>query len=125
MAQSINTTVEYTGKGRSYLSMGSNVGSFLIGDKGFEFYNDNNVERFIQIPWESIDKIGANVTRQKHISRHFEVYTDKGKFLFASSDSGKILKIARDHLGDEKVVKLPTLLQTIAHWIRTRFAKKK
>ena len=34
-------------------------------------------------------------------------------FLFASKDSGKILKIAREHLGNDKIVKLPTLIQII------------
>ncbi|MDU1741386.1 MAG: DUF956 family protein, partial [Streptococcus lutetiensis] len=66
---------------------------------------------------------GANVSG-KRISRHFEILTDKSKFLFASKDSGKILKIAREHLGNEKVVKLPTLIQTIGARIKGLFAKK-
>ena len=61
MAQSINTKVEYTGKGVSYLGVGGKVGKFLLGDRSFEFYNDANVEHFIQIPWSSIIEIGANV----------------------------------------------------------------
>ena len=40
MAQSINTKVEYTGKGVSYLGVGGKVGKFLLGDRSFEFYND-------------------------------------------------------------------------------------
>ena len=32
MAQSINTKVEYTGKGVSYLGVGGKVGKFLLGD---------------------------------------------------------------------------------------------
>ena len=67
--------------------------------------------------------IGANVTGRK-ISRHFEVFTDKGKFLFASKDSGAILKIAREKLGNDKVVKLPTLIQTIGQKFKNLFAKK-
>ena len=58
------------------------------------------------------------------VSRHFEVFTDQGKFLFASKDSGKILKIAREKLGNDKVVKLPTLLQIIGQKITNLFAKK-
>ena len=88
-----------------------------------EFYPDVNVEQFIQIPWSHINQIGANVTGRK-ISRHFEVFTDKGKFLFASKDTGKILKIARQHIGNEKVVKLPTLIQTIGQFFKNLFAKK-
>ena len=105
MAQSLNSTVELTTTGVSYLGMGGKVGKFLLGNKGLEFYSDANVEDYIQIPWENIEKIGANVSRNK-VSRHFEVFTDKGKFLFASKDSGKILKVARQHIGNDKVVRM-------------------
>lgn len=120
MAQSLNTNVLLQTTGVSYLGIGGKVGKFLIGDKAIEFYPDTNVEQYIQIPWASVQEIGANVSG-KSISRHFEVLTDQGRFLFASKDSGKILKIARDQLGNDKVVKLPTLLQTIG---RKLFGKK-
>lgn len=124
MAQSLNKTVEFQTTGVSYLGIGGKVGKFLVGETALEFYPDVNVEMFIQIPWTSINQIGANVSRKK-VSRHFEIFTDQGKFLFASKDSGKILKIARQYIGDNKVVKLPTLVQTIGHKIQELFAKKK
>lgn len=121
MAQSRNKKVLLQTTGVSYLAaLGGKVGKFLIGETALEFYNDKNVEDYIQIPWSSIQQIGANVTSKK-ISRHFEIFTNQGKFLFASKDSGKILKIARQQLGDDKVVKLPTLIQKIA----SLFKKKK
>lgn len=123
MAQSLNSTVELTTTGVSYLGMGGKVGKFLLGNKGLEFYSDANVEDYIQIPWENIEKIGANVSRNK-VSRHFEVFTDKGKFLFASKDSGKILKVARQHIGNDKVVRMLTLVQVLMKKL-TGFAKKK
>ncbi|MFP3767065.1 DUF956 family protein [Streptococcus sp. TATVAM-FAB35] len=123
MAQSINSTVELTTTGVSYLGMGGKVGKFLLGNKGLEFYSDANVEDYIQIPWENIEKIGANVSRNK-VSRHFEVFTDKGKFLFASKDSGKILKVARQHIGNDKVVRMLTLVQVLTKKL-TGFVKKK
>lgn len=122
MAKSQNTTVELTVKGVSYTGMSGKVGQFLVGDKALEFYSDSNVEDYIQMPWENILHIGANVSQNK-ISRHFEVVTTSGKFLFASSDSGKILKLARDYIGDDKVVRLPTLVQTIVKKIRGLFQK--
>ncbi|MGT2933884.1 DUF956 family protein [Streptococcus catagoni] len=112
MAQSLNTKVDYQTKVVSYLGLGGKVGNILLGDKAIEFYNDKNVEDYIQIPWNSINQIGANVSGRK-VSRHFEIFTDQGKFLFASKDSGKILKISREHIGNDKVVKLPTLIQII------------
>ena len=123
MAQSLNKVIDLQTTGTSYLSISGKVGKFLVGDQAVEFYPDVNVEQYIQIPWSSIQQIGANVSGRK-ISRHFEVFTDQGKFLFASKDSGTILKIAREKLGNDKVVKLPTLLQTIGQKFKNLFAKK-
>ncbi len=123
MAQSLNQVIDLQTTGTSYLSISGKVGKFLVGDQAIEFYPDVNVEQYIQIPWSSIQQIGANVSGRK-ISRHFEVFTDQGKFLFASKDSGAILKIAREKLGNDKVVKLPTLLQTIGQKLNNLFAKK-
>ena len=123
MAQSLNKVIDLQTTGTSYLSISGKVGKFLVGDQALEFYPDVNVEQYIQIPWSSINQIGANVNARK-ISRHFEVFTDQGKFLFASKDSGAILKIAREKLGNDKVVKLPTLLQTIGKKLKNLFAKK-
>ena len=123
MAQSLNQVIDLQTPGTSYLSISGKVGKFLVGDQALEFYPDVNVEQYIQIPWSSIQQIGANVSGRK-ISRHFEVFTDQGKFLFASKDSGAILKIAREKLGNDKVVKLPTLLQTIGQKFKNLFAKK-
>ena len=123
MVQSLNKVIELQTTGTSYLTFSGKVGKFLVGDKALEFYPDVNVEQFIQIPWSSVNQIGANVSRRK-VSRHFEVFTDQGKFLFASKDSGKILKIAREKIGNEKVVKLPTLVQIIGRKIKNLFAKK-
>ena len=73
----------------------------------------NNLSRFLGA---ISTKLGQMSLGEK-ISRHFEVFTDRGKFLFASKDSGAILKIAREKLGNDKVVKLPTLIQTIGQKI--------
>ena len=121
MAQSLNTSVEYKTKAVSYLGMGGKVGHILLGDKALEFYNDKNVNDYIQIPWTAINQIGANVSGKK-ISRHFEIFTDQGKFLFASKESGKILKITRQHIGNDKVIKLQTLIQIL---IKKIFRKSK
>lgn len=123
MAQSLNTTVNFQTTGVSYLGIGGKVGKFLVGNRALEFYADANVEDFIQIPWESINQIGANVSGKK-VSRHFEIFTDKGKFLFASKDSGKILKIARETIGNDKVVKLPTLIQQVGQFFKPKKNKK-
>ena len=123
MAQSQNTKIDFQTTGTSYLGIGGKVGKFLVGDKALEFYAVANVEDYIQIPWDTIHQIGANVSG-KRISRHFEVFTNKGKFLFASKDAGTILKHARNHIGNAKVITLPTLIQTIGQFFKNLFAKK-
>ena len=123
MAQSQNTSIELQTTGVSYMGFGGKVGKFLLGDKALEFYPDSNVERYIQIHWSEMTSICANVSG-KTISRHFEIYTKKRRVLFASKDSGKILKVAREQIGNEKVVKLTTLIQTTGRKIFNLFAKK-
>ena len=68
MAQSQNTKVDYVVKASSFLGLNS-VGKIMIGDKAFEYYNDRNVEDYIQIPWEEIDYISASVLFNKWIDR--------------------------------------------------------
>lgn len=60
MAESMNKTVEYVCNGTSFLGL-QNYGKIMVGDKSFEFYDDRNVENYIQIPWEEIDYIVADV----------------------------------------------------------------
>ncbi|MGX6424747.1 DUF956 family protein, partial [Streptococcus infantarius] len=71
----------------------------------------------------SIEKNGATVPRNK-VCRHFDVFTDKGKFLFASKDSRKNLKEARQHIGNDKVVRMLTLVQVLMKKL-TIIVKKK
>ena len=67
MAQSLNKTVEFHTTGVSYLGVGGKVGKILVGNAAFEFYADANVEDYIQIPWQEIERIGANVSGRKII----------------------------------------------------------
>ncbi len=57
MVQSLNTKVALTAKGISYLGIGAQYGKFLVGDRAFEFFNDNNVADYIQIPWANITAV--------------------------------------------------------------------
>ena len=118
--EALNTKAEYTCKGVSYHGLTPSTGNFMLGDKGFEYYNEKNVHDFIQIPWENLEQAGANVHGRK-VSRHFELYTDSGKFLFSSKESGKILKIIRQYIGNENVIRLRTMIQVIIYRIKKFF----
>ena len=100
MAQSLNKVVDLQTTGTSYLSIQGKVGKFLVGDQALEFYSDRNIEDYIQIPWSSVNQIGANVSGRK-VSRHFEVFTDQGKFLLPQKTPEKFLKL----LGEKSEMK--------------------
>ena len=50
MVQSLNTKVDLTIDATSFLGI-NEYGKIMIGDKAFEFYNDRDKRKFIQIPW--------------------------------------------------------------------------
>lgn len=82
MAQSLNTKVDLTIKATSYFGMTS-YGKVMVGDKAFEFYNDRNVNDYIQIPWDEVDKIAASVLfKGKWISRFVIMTKSSGNFSF-------------------------------------------
>ena len=73
MAQSQNTKVEYTEKAISMMGLAT-YGDVMIGDAAFEFYNEKNPEDFIQIPWDEVDYVAAEVLFGKKIAR-FAIFT--------------------------------------------------
>ncbi|GHU36149.1 hypothetical protein FACS1894192_02150 [Bacilli bacterium] len=127
MVKSLNTQVILTTQAISYLTIGANYGKLLIGDKAFEFFNDVNVADFIQIPWESIHHVEGVVTRQNKISRQFIIVLNRqgnskrqNHLRFSSKDAGKVLKLVREHIGNDKVVKAPTLVSKVKKLLTKR-----
>ena len=123
MVQSLNTKVALTAKGISYLGIGAQYGKFRVGDRAFEFFNDNNVADYIQIPWANVTAVYASVARHR-VSRRFRIDTDRGSFSFSSPESGKVLKAIRDQIGHEKVLKQPTLISRLKALFKKQDKKK-
>ncbi|WP_220740920.1 DUF956 family protein [Leuconostoc miyukkimchii] len=123
MVQSLNSQVELTAQGISFLGIGAQYGKFLLGDNAFEFFNDNNVDDFIQIPWKNINAVYASVSSNKKISRRFRIETDKGNFDFSSPESGRVLKTIREHIGNDKVLKNPTLVKRMLNVFKRKHKK--
>ena len=91
MAESMNRTVEYACKGTSFLGL-QNYGKIMVGDKSFEFYDDRNVENYIQIPWEEINYIVADVAFGGKWIPRFEVQTfHNGNYRFSAGKDTKPL----------------------------------
>ena len=91
MAQSINTKVDLVIKATSYQGLNS-YGKIMVGDKAFEYYNDRNVNDFIQIPWEEVDYVIASVMfKGKKIPRYAIQTKKNGTYSFASKERFSII----------------------------------
>ena len=122
MAISMNTKVLFTTKANSLSGMiGNKNGNILVGDKAFEFYNQRNTEDYIQIPWTEIDKVRAQMFfRDKYIRGFFIDTKNSGTYNFVVSEAGKSLKIMRDFIGNEKIVRCKPVLS-----LKNLFKRKK
>ena len=125
MVQSLNTKVDLTIPGTSYLGI-SSYGKIMIGDKAFEFYNDRNVEDYIQIPWEEVDYIAASVMfGGKWISR-FAIFTKQnGHFSFSTRDNKKTLRAINAYIESNRLVRSITFGQVIKRGIKSLLIKGK
>lgn len=113
MAQSLNTKVDLTVPATSFMSLAS-YGSMMLGDRALEFYNERNVEDYIQIPWNEIDHVAASVMFGGRVIPRFAVFTkSNGTYSFSTRDNKATLRLVRDHIGNENVVRSATFLGVV------------
>ena len=86
--------------------IGNKNGDVLVGDKAFEFYNSRNPEDYIQIPWEEIVRVRAQLFfKDKYIRGFFIDTKSAGSFNFVVKNAGKCLKEMRTFVGEENIVR--------------------
>lgn len=125
MVESLNSKVELVTKATSYFRM-AEYGKIMLGDKGFEFYNEKDVKKFIQIPWEEIDVVIASVMFGGKWIPRFAVRTKtSGTYTFSSQNTKKTLRIIRDHLSNEQVVRSLSFSQVLTRNIKKFFKRSK
>ena len=118
MVQSQNTKVDYTERASS-LSGLTTYGDVMIGDRAFEFYNERNKEDFIQIPWDEVDYVAAEVLPGKKIAR-FAIFTkENGHFDFSTRDNKATLRAMREHLPEDLLQRSPSLLDVLKAGVRS------
>lgn len=123
MAQSMNTTVDLTIKATSYHSLAT-YGDMMIGDKAVEFYNEKNVEDYVQIPWEEVDHVAASVMFGGKVIPRFAVFTKQnGSFSFSTRDNKKALRAMRPYVGEQNLVRSPTFFDVLKRGIVALFRK--
>ena len=124
MVQSINTKVDLVEKATSFLGF-TDYGKIMIGDKGFEFYDDRKAKNFIQIPWEEIDCVITSVMFKGKWIPRFAVKTKRdGTFTFSAKDPKKVLRGMREYIGSEKIVRSLSFFQVIKRGVTKPFIKK-
>lgn len=113
MVQSLNTQVDLVVKATSFLGI-SNYGKIMIGNNAFEFYNDRDPRKFIQIPWEEVDCVIASVMfKGKWIPRYAIQTKHSGMFTFSSREPKKTLRAIRNYIDPDKMVKALSFFQVI------------
>lgn len=124
MAQSMNTKVDYTIQATSFLGL-SSYGNVMIGDKAFEFYNEKNVNDYIQIPWEEVDYVMGSVNfKGKWISRFAIVTKENGTYSFSTRDNKATLRAVNKYIPSERLVKSLTFFQVIKRGLKRFFRIK-
>jgi hypothetical protein len=124
MVQSLNTKVDLVEKATSFLGF-TDYGKIMIGDKGFEFYDDRKAKNFIQIPWEEIDCVITSVMFKGKWIPRFAVKTKRdGTFTFSAKDPKKVLSGMREYIGSEKIVRSLSFFQVIKRGVTKPFIKK-
>ncbi|WP_251716425.1 DUF956 family protein [Lactobacillus agrestimuris] len=120
MVKSINTRVDFTVAATWFRSVPS-YGKAMIGDKAFEFYNERNVTDYVQIPWNEVTYVVADVKfKGKYIPR-FEIRTrQNGNFIFATREVKKTLREIRKYIPADHMLKSLTIWQKL----KRRFTRK-
>ena len=124
MVQSLNKKVDLTINATYYLGM-ANYGKVLVGDEAFEYYNDKNVNDYIQIPWSEVTEIMASVMfKGKWIPRFAVVTKNNGNFIFSTRDNKKTLRAVRNYVDPNNMVRSLSFFQVISRGLKSLFKRK-
>ncbi|MGM0213525.1 DUF956 family protein [Enterococcus sp. AZ109] len=123
MVQSINSKVDLVMNATSHMGL-TDYGKIMIGDKGFEFFNDRDAHKFIQIPWEEVDQVIASVIfKGKWIPRYAIRTKKNGTFTFSSKEPKKVLRAIREYVDPNNMVQSLSFLDVVKRGIKSTFKR--
>lgn len=123
MVQSINTKIDLTIDATSYLGV-ADYGKIMIGDKGFEFFNNRDARKFVQIPWEEVEYVIASVVfKGKWIPRYAIQTKKNGTYSFASKEPKKVLRAIREYVDPDHMVRSLGFFDVIKRGVRNKLHK--
>ena len=107
----MNSKVDLTIKATSFAGLGT-YGHVMVGNKAFEFYNERNPEDYIQIPWEQVDYISAEVIG-KRIPRFAFFVKQGGHFTFSTRDNKQTLRAVREYIPEDRMFRSKSFLDVL------------
>ncbi|MFZ7947077.1 DUF956 family protein [Neobacillus sp. 19] len=123
MVQSINTKVDLVIDATSHMGI-SDYGKIMIGDKGFEFFNNRDARKFIQIPWVEVEYVIASVMfKGKWIPRYTIQTKRNGKYTFSSKEQKKVLRTIREYVDPNQMVQSLSFFDVIKRCLKSKFKK--
>lgn len=122
MVQSQNKKVDLSIKARCLNGFTSD-GNIMIGDRAFEFYNEKNIDDFVQIPYKEISFVSASVIFGKKISR-FAIHTkENGNFIFTTKDNKKTLRALNKYVDSNKLRRSLSFFEVIKRGFKNLIKK--
>ena len=120
MVESLNTRADLAVDAIAYLGL-PKYGKIMIGDNALEFFNNRNVADTMQFPWKSIKNVEGWVSRRGKVDKYFYIVLPNGhKIRFSSAETGKILKLIREQIGNDRVVRRKTLPDVLFGWLKRK-----
>lgn len=122
MVQSINTKVDLVIEGTSFLGL-TDYGKIMIGDRGFEFFNDRDVNKYIQIPWDEVNLVIASVMFKGKLIPRFAIETKKsGTYTFSSKKTKAVLRAINQYIDSDHMVQSLSFFQVIRRGLKNLWA---
>lgn len=122
MVKSQNKKVDLSIKARCLNGFTSD-GNIMIGDEAFEFYNEKNIDDYVQIPYKEISFVSASVIFGKKISR-FAIHTkENGNFIFTSKDNKKTLRALNNYIDSNKLRRSLSFFEVIKRGFKNLIRK--
>ncbi len=123
MVQSINTKVDLVIDATSHIGI-AEYGKIMIGDIGFEFFNDRDPRKSVQIPWKEVDYVIASVMfKGKWIPRYAIQTKNKVTISFSSKNPKKVLRTVREYVDPDHMIRSLSFLDVVKRGIQARFKR--
>ncbi|WP_250277828.1 DUF956 family protein [[Clostridium] colinum] len=113
MVQSLNSKVDLV-KDAIFYSILPNYGKIMIGDAGFEFYNNANPKKCIQIKWSNINYITASVMLKNKWIQRFAITLNNNKtYYFSAKQPKEVLRAINVYIPLNKMFHSLTIMDRI------------